>query len=220
MKNMDEYVSVVGNNIRERRKLIGKTQEDIAKKMGVSKSQISKWENENSFPSMSNFTRLCEELNIKPEALLAGKINEDHIENKEQKEKRQKNIVIILCVLVGILCVILIFECYLKFFPLSDSERFKREILYIQKKEDLSWKIRQIVQDGDGKLWVDVLMYQEDNQIIGAEILEVIAPDEVKNIVCKMGINEGKSKVSIYIFYDESGTRYTTYVEVNYCNVN
>lgn len=220
MKNMDEYVSVVGSNIRERRKLIGKTQEDIAKKMGVSKSQISKWENENSFPSMSNFTRLCEELNIKPEALLAGRINEDHIENKEQKEKRQKNIVIILCVLVGILCVILIFECYFKFFPLSDAKRFKREIFYIQQKEDFSWKIRQMIQSSDEKLWVDILMYQKENQIVDAEVLEIIARDDTKIISCKMDINEEKSKVNIYIFYDECGTLYSTYVEVNHCNVN
>lgn len=213
-------MSVVGGNIRERRKLIGKTQEDIAKKMGVSKSQISKWENENSFPTMSNFTRLCQELNIKPEALLNGRINEDHIENKEQKEKTRKILVITLCILVGILCVTLLFECYLKFFPIPNTERFKKEILYIQKQEDSSWKIRQIIQSMDGKLWVDVLLHQEGNQIIDTEILEVIIPDEYKLTGCQMNINEEKDKLFISVYYDEDGTQYAAYVEVNPYNVN
>lgn len=213
-------MSVVGSNIRERRKLIGKTQEDVAKKMGVSKSQISKWENENSFPSMSNFTRLCEELNIKPEALLNGRINEDHIENKEQKERNQKIMVITLCVLVGVLCFILVIECYLKFFPLHSKEKYKREIFYIQKQEDLSWEIRQMIQCPDKQIWIDILTYQEGNQIVDAEVLEIISPDEIKIIEYQMDINEEESILTMRVYYNEEGTQYVAYVEVNYCDVN
>ncbi len=213
-------MSVVGSNIRERRKLIGKTQEDVAKKMGVSKSQISKWENENSFPSMSNFTRLCEELNIKPEALLNGRINEDHIENKEQKERNQKIMVITLCVLVGVLCFILVIECYLKFFPLHSKEKYKREIFYIQKQEDLSWEIRQMIQCPDKQIWIDILTYQEDNQIVDAEVLEIISPDVIKIIEYQMDINEEESILTMRVYYNKEGTQYVAYVEVNYCDVN
>ena len=48
------------------------TQEQLAEKMGVSINAVSKWERGISFPDVSLYKKLCNELNISIEELING----------------------------------------------------------------------------------------------------------------------------------------------------
>lgn len=63
-----------GNKIRHYRKLIKLTQEELADKLEVTKSYISKVENENTLPSVEMFVNIAEILNVDVGDLLEGKI--------------------------------------------------------------------------------------------------------------------------------------------------
>ena len=53
-----------GSFISNRRKHMGLTQEELAKKVGVSKSAIAKWETDGGFPDRDNLQSLSEVINV------------------------------------------------------------------------------------------------------------------------------------------------------------
>lgn len=209
---MDKYN--IGENIRARRKLLKKNQGEIAGRIGVSKSQMSKWENESTYPSVSNFLNLSYALNIRPEALIEGRINEDLVENKEQKDKRQRTLIIVLCVLVGILCIRLVIDVYFKFTYFNGDGTYKRQILYDNFLEDGTREIRQLVKSGDGMVWIDVITYQSGGEIIDGSVLEIIFTDEYVETDYISGINQDANTYTVHVFYNEDNMTKTTSVEV------
>lgn len=215
---MKEYN--IGTNIRDRRKLLGKNQKEIALEMGVSKSQISKWETETSYPSMSNFVKLSHALNIRPEALIEGRIEENLIENKEYKEKGQKILIVILCVLVSILCLRFIGDVYLKFSFFHTNEKYKKEILYRHQQEDDTWEIRQMIKSNDGAVWVDVVTYQNGDVITDGKVLEVIAIRDIEVEAYSIRLEEDLNKMYILIQYDEEGIIKDVVIEIEGCDVD
>ena len=60
---MDEMASL-GKFISMRRKYLRMTQEELAEKIGVSKSAIAKWETERGIPDRDNLGRLSEVLGV------------------------------------------------------------------------------------------------------------------------------------------------------------
>ena len=60
---MDEMTSL-GKFISLRRKYLRLTQEELAEKIGVSKSAIAKWETERGIPDRDNLGRLAEVINV------------------------------------------------------------------------------------------------------------------------------------------------------------
>ena len=92
----------IGKFIASLRKEKNMTQEQFAQKMGVSINAVSKWERGISFPDVSLFKKICNELNISIEELINGeKDNSDEAKEKaiitsiKDKEKmKKKNIVI------------------------------------------------------------------------------------------------------------------------------
>ena len=61
-----------GKLIQILRKEQGLTQKELAQAVGVSDKAISKWENGNGFPDVSNMLDLCRNLHISVNELLAG----------------------------------------------------------------------------------------------------------------------------------------------------
>ncbi len=66
-----------GRFIAKRRKGLGMTQEQLADKVGVSKSAIAKWETDGGLPDRDNLKRLAESLDMTVDSLhaLIGKNN-------------------------------------------------------------------------------------------------------------------------------------------------
>lgn len=60
---MEEKTSL-GKLISIRRKFLRMTQEELAEKIGVSKSAVAKWETERGIPDRDNLGRLSEVLNV------------------------------------------------------------------------------------------------------------------------------------------------------------
>ncbi len=60
---MDEMTSL-GKFISLRRKFLRLTQEELAERIGVSKSAIAKWETERGIPDRDNLGRLAEVINV------------------------------------------------------------------------------------------------------------------------------------------------------------
>jgi len=54
----------LGHFISERRKFMRLTQEELAEKIGVSKSAIAKWEKDGGLPSRDNLRKLSEIMNV------------------------------------------------------------------------------------------------------------------------------------------------------------
>ena len=73
----------IGKFIAKLRKEKNMTQEQLAEKMGVSINAVSKWERGISFPDVSLYKKLCNELNISIEELINGE--KDNSESAKEK---------------------------------------------------------------------------------------------------------------------------------------
>ena len=59
----------LGRFISSRRKLMGLTQEELAAKIGVSKSAIAKWETDGGLPDRDNLKKISEVMNVSVDEL-------------------------------------------------------------------------------------------------------------------------------------------------------
>ena len=70
----------LGYFISERRKCMGLTQEELSKKIGVSKSAVAKWETDGGLPDRDNLKKLSEVINVSVDELhriISKKYSED-----------------------------------------------------------------------------------------------------------------------------------------------
>lgn len=85
----------IGTIIKEKRTKLGLTQEDLAKKLHVSRSSISNWEIDRNYPDIKLIVNVSKVLNIPLEELLkedsdiVNKISEDTIIRKKSGRKKQ-----------------------------------------------------------------------------------------------------------------------------------
>jgi transcriptional regulator with XRE-family HTH domain len=59
----------LGKFISKRRRMLDMTQEELARRIGVSKSAVAKWETEGGLPDRDNLGKLAEALNISVDEL-------------------------------------------------------------------------------------------------------------------------------------------------------
>ena len=207
---MEEFK--IGSNIQQRRKHIGKTQLQIAQELKVSKSQISKWENDASVPTVSNYIKLCEVLNIRPEDLIEGNIQKDLIENKEQKEFWRKVIIYTLCVMVFVFTARFVFELF-GFTISSKKDEYKKVILSEKILDDGTWEIRQIVKSENDAIWADVLVHQKDGVITNGTVLELISSNGSSESSYTKEIDMNNDFV-VHVYYEEDNIAKFTMVIV------
>ncbi|PEW30264.1 transcriptional regulator [Bacillus cereus] len=69
----------IGEQLKKLRELKGFSQEDVAKKIGVTRQAVYKWENDKSFPDIENLILLSEMYNVTLDELIKG--------NQDLKEK-------------------------------------------------------------------------------------------------------------------------------------
>lgn len=78
-----------GDNLRNLRKLKKMSQEKLAEKVGVSRQSVSKWENAEAYPEMSNILALCDIFHCKINDL----VNESLIDLESLDEEIKMNVV-------------------------------------------------------------------------------------------------------------------------------
>ena len=87
---------VNGLKIKETRKKLGLSQEKLANKIGVSKVTICWYENGDRVPSLENFLKLSDELNLSLDELTGREVNvvaEDETEYSVKMPKRDIEII-------------------------------------------------------------------------------------------------------------------------------
>ena len=137
----------IGKFIASLRKEKNMTQEQFAQKMGVSINAVSKWERGISFPDVSLFKKICNELNISIEELINGeKDNSDEakekaiitsIKDKEKMKKKNKKIFIISSILFLIVInFLIIYNLKMKVNLVNDSNYLYDEVIdFLRTKE-------------------------------------------------------------------------------------
>lgn len=92
----------IGDIIREHRKAQGLTQEELGKKLFVTKQTISKWETGRVLPDIEMIRRLSEILNIRSDEILGGTVQEI------RRDRRRIRVLIALCsAAVLLVCLLL-----------------------------------------------------------------------------------------------------------------
>ena len=110
----------IGKFIQEKRKEKRLTQSELAEKINVSVRAVSKWENGNCIPDVSNIQELCKILNITINDLFSGcvvdmkdnekKLEENLLEMIRIKEQRDREL-LILEIFIGVIVSIIMFLC-------------------------------------------------------------------------------------------------------------
>lgn len=110
----------IGKFIQEKRKENGLTQSELAEKLGLTDRAISKWENGNCIPDVSNIQELCKILNITINDLFSGcvvdmkdnekKLEENLLEMTRLKEQRDKEL-LTLEIFIGAIVSIMMLLC-------------------------------------------------------------------------------------------------------------
>lgn len=80
----------VGKKIKEYRNKLGITQKELADKLYVTYQAVSRWENEETEPSISTLTQICEIFNCTVEDLIGMEKKESSLEEKTE-EKTQSD---------------------------------------------------------------------------------------------------------------------------------
>jgi Predicted transcriptional regulators len=73
----------IGARIKNRRKELGLTQEELAKRIGVTFQAVSKWENDTSYPDIILIAAVARTLNMTTDEIIYGK--KDEAAKKEEK---------------------------------------------------------------------------------------------------------------------------------------
>ncbi len=75
----------IGNRIRKYRKESDLTQEQLAEKIGVTKSRVSNWEQGINRPDADILGAICRALNVSPSDLLDVHLTDDELNAHEKK---------------------------------------------------------------------------------------------------------------------------------------
>lgn len=104
-----------GKYIREKRKAVGLTQEELANRLYVIPTTVSKWERGMTYPDITMITNLCRELHISEHEFFTA--CDDEAMNQEKREiNRYRNIkkIIHYCISIGyLIALITCFICNL-----------------------------------------------------------------------------------------------------------
>lgn len=106
----------IGTIIKEKRTKSGLTQEDLAKKLHVSRSTISNWEIDRNYPDIKLIVNISKVLNIPLEELLkedsdiVNKISEDTIIRKKTGRKNKILIILIFVLIFSLLAAVIYFS--------------------------------------------------------------------------------------------------------------
>ncbi len=221
----------IGAYIAAKRKALGMTQLDLAKRLGMSDKSVSKWERGICLPDVSVYIQLCEILGISINEFIAGedldaeqlpKQAEENIivvaEEGDRKRKKLQRILIVLTV---------IYFCVASFMMMQENVRFRNHIDPVPDHSDAMILMDVIFDEGAyvyrydldnsfSEIDVNLTVYEKgkvtDSRTVASCAQEdmrtagmiAIVPDCDENI--KVIITEGDGKVSteVPILEDEN----------------
>lgn len=98
----------IGKEIKVRRTELNLTQEDLAKKLNVSRTAISNWEQQRNYPDIELLVTISDELDISLDKLLRGDSKMVKELSLDYKKKKRYKILIpififIIIILIGII---------------------------------------------------------------------------------------------------------------------
>ncbi len=201
----------LGEKIRKRRKYLKKNQGEVADKVPVSKSQISKWENENTYPSMSDFVKLCRAMNIHPADLIAGRIEESWFNDKNKKTREA--LVVVLA--VAILCLGVNLDLTIdRLNGIRPPRQYEVNYLYTKLTEDGGIEVRQLTRPEDETVWVDIVTYERDGIIYNYELKEVIFLGDEIETEHEVQLDEDGKRLVVYVHYQVDNHPQLTSVDI------
>ena len=167
----------IGNKISELRKKKNMTQEELAEKLNVARQTISKWECNETSPSLEDASKLAKILGVSLNELVG---EENILEEKMSNVERLAGIIIKILKIIGVLIIIyLIFliGAILAFtvFKKNTSEEVTGSITCTINNETETY---QVTQKDDNKLevsenvksFIDVNTYHSSDEILNAII--------------------------------------------------
>lgn len=114
---LKEYISVkIGTIIKERRTKLGFTQDDLARKLHVSRSTISNWEINRNYPDIKLIVNISKVLEIPLDELLqedsdiVNKISEDTIIRKKISKRNKILYFLIFVLIISFLSAVIYFR--------------------------------------------------------------------------------------------------------------
>jgi len=134
--------------IKERRKQLGMTQEELAKELNVSRSAISNWEIGRNYPDITTLIELAQMYQVSLDELfhddidLVNKFAED---NKKKEQLKKVNKLLVFLLLIGVSSIIYLFltrkpeivfvdESVANHFPMTNFK--EEEIKRVEVKKD------------------------------------------------------------------------------------
>lgn len=104
----------VGHRIREYRKQLDLSQEDLAESVYVSRQTISNWENNKSYPDIHSLLRLSEIFETSLDTLIKGDIDimKEKIEQADVKRFEKQGIVYLTALVIGLVALAILFHFF------------------------------------------------------------------------------------------------------------
>ena len=109
-------------NLRELRKQLGLSQEELAEKLEVSRQAVSKWENGSAYPEVDKLLLLCDIFHCKIDDLLQGNVKVEETVSKRVYEEHENSFAKAVTLGVGLIVFSMSLYCYLEPFFLGGKE--------------------------------------------------------------------------------------------------
>ena len=159
--------------LKELRIKKGLTQEELAKKIHVSRSAICKWEMGNGIPSEPNIEGLCDFFNVSEEWLLDRKDLKDFI--YKDKNLRKKATIVSLCgIIIPLLLIVFTFVGIFKQL-FNDPNATSHILLYIP--------LKSIFYFLDAGVIIPIIIYSVTITISFINIIQLIKEELMKRMV-------------------------------------
>lgn len=191
----------LGKYIKQRRKIIGLTQVEVAKEVGVSGSQISKWENQLTSPEPDEFKKMCDTLKISPQNLIEGNLEAEFADEEKSYDEIGRYVKRVFVGLVLIL-VGVVMACFCKF---ESTQNAREETFYIKEYSDGITEVRKVAKSDDENVWADVVLTYENGVVKDIQVLELIFKDDVEPVDYSFDQGKRNDDMYLYIYYNKEG---------------
>ncbi|MBE6149789.1 MAG: helix-turn-helix transcriptional regulator [Firmicutes bacterium] len=224
-----------GKFIAKLRKEKNMTQEQLAEKMGVSINAVSKWERGLSFPDISLYKKLCNELDINIEELINGeKDSSDNAKEKaiistvKEKEKIKNNykkiLILFIITFIIIFSILIYYNKNLKVNLVDDSDYLYDEVIdFIKEKEfsenpDASYNDFNVfysyhgfgIEKNNNYKYVYMWIYQQSYYIESEDYGSGLAISSGSSIPIKVVFKDNKLQ---HIIYPKDGSEYISSIK-------
>ncbi|MBV33963.1 MAG: transcriptional regulator [Rickettsiales bacterium] len=139
----------LGEKLRSLRSISGWTQPELAQKLGIEQSYLSKLENDRSIPSVEIFDKLCTVYELTPDEMVK-ELDKDYIRqklmhipfianasnNKQEIAKGKRKAAVIVCSTFILVAVLFLFTAYLEL--LSSNKQWEYRSLGIDFKHEIN----------------------------------------------------------------------------------